>query len=98
VSLVLPPKSSTDSSNDKDLKELSGLGHFLKGSSAALGIVRVQAICEKVQHYGANRDEEADCAITDEDALKRITQLLKDCKKDYAVAKVWLIRLYEEEE
>jgi len=74
------------------------LGHFLKGSSAALGIVRVQAICEKVQHYGAKRDEEAGVPLEEAEAMKRITQLLKDCKRDYAVAKVWLIRLYEEED
>jgi len=58
----------------------------------------VQAICEKVQHYGACRDEEAGESLTPEEALKRISQLLKDCKRDYAVAKVWLTRLYEEEE
>lgn len=41
----------------RDLKEISGLGHFLKGSSATLGLVKVKDACEKIQHYGNNKDE-----------------------------------------
>lgn len=81
----------------KDLAELSGLGHFLKGSSAALGIIRVQASCEKMQHYGACRDEEAGEPLEADEALSRIAALLKICRKDYEVAKAWLVKLYEEE-
>lgn len=40
----------------KNLKKLSELGHFLKGSSAALGVWRVQATCESLQHYGLLKD------------------------------------------
>lgn len=47
-----------DDSGKNALAELSSLGHFLKGSSAALGIIKVQASCEKMQHYGNKRDEE----------------------------------------
>jgi len=35
------------------LKTLSELGHFLKGSSATLGLTKVKDSCEKIQHYGA---------------------------------------------
>jgi osomolarity two-component system phosphorelay intermediate protein YPD1 len=40
----------------KDLKELASLGHFLKGSSAALGVTRVSSSCQKIEHYGHLRD------------------------------------------
>jgi osomolarity two-component system phosphorelay intermediate protein YPD1 len=73
------------------------LGHFLKGSSAALGIVKVQASCEKMQHYGNCRDEEAGETLSEEEALRRIKGLLSDCTTDYEVAKGWMKRLYEEE-
>ncbi|WVR05985.1 hypothetical protein IAU60_003013 [Kwoniella sp. DSM 27419] len=81
---------------NKDLSKLSSLGHFLKGSSAALGIIKVQASCEKMQHYGNLRDEEAGVPLSSEEALKRIKDLLKACKKDYQVAKRWMENLYEE--
>jgi len=78
------------------LKNLSSLGHFLKGSSAALGIVKVQASCEKMQHYGNLRDEEVGEALTQEEALGRIKLLIEQCRQDYKVAKAWLVRLYSE--
>ena len=33
------------------------LGHFLKGSSATPGLTKVKDSCEKIQHYGARKDE-----------------------------------------
>lgn len=78
------------------MEKLSSLGHFLKGSSAALGIVRVQANCEKIQHYGHKHDDEGN-PVSEQAALDKIRVLLVDCKKDYAVAKAWLVNLYENE-
>ncbi|WVQ77080.1 hypothetical protein IAR50_006763 [Cryptococcus sp. DSM 104548] len=80
----------------KDLDKLSSLGHFLKGSSAALGIIKVQASCEKMQHYGNLRDEEAGADLEPAEALRRIAGLLRACKKDYKAAKTWMENLYEE--
>jgi osomolarity two-component system phosphorelay intermediate protein YPD1 len=84
------------SSQEKDLPRLSSLGHFLKGSSAALGIIKVQNSCEKMQHYGNCRDEEVGEQLDEDEALKRIMRLLEDCRRDYKVAKGWLTRLYAE--
>ncbi|KAF2099928.1 histidine containing phosphotransmitter protein [Rhizodiscina lignyota] len=42
---------------EKDLAQLSQLGHFLKGSSATLGLTKVKDSCEKIQHFGARKDE-----------------------------------------
>ena len=83
--------------SDKSLPKLSSLGHFLKGSSAALGIIKVQDSCEKMQHYGLLRDEEAGEALGEKEALDRIKSLLVDCKKDYAVARAWMKKLYNGE-
>lgn len=85
-----------DAIGKKDLPQLSSLGHFLKGSSAALGIIKVQASCEKMQHYGNRRDEEAGVDLNADEALERIKGLLSSCKKDYEVAQAWMKKLYEE--
>ncbi|RDX49868.1 histidine phosphotransferase, partial [Lentinus brumalis] len=80
----------------KDLPKLSALGHFLKGSSAALGVSAVQATCEDIQHYGALRDEVKGTDLTPEEALAKIGPLLKRVKKEYGIAEKWLQRWYKE--
>ena len=83
-------------SEKKDLAKLSSLGHFLKGSSAALGVSAVQATCEHIQHYGALRDEEHGTDLTAEDALAKIAPLLKRVKREYEVAERWLKNWYKQ--
>ncbi|BEI86003.1 hypothetical protein CcaverHIS002_0602900 [Cutaneotrichosporon cavernicola] len=83
-----------DAIGEPSLWKLSSLGHFLKGSSAALGIINVQNSCEKMQHYGNLRDEEVGAALSEDEALRRIRNLLVDCKRDYAVASAYLRQLY----
>ncbi|KAJ7432352.1 histidine-phosphotransfer domain, HPT domain-containing protein [Mycena latifolia] len=79
---------------DKKLPELSALGHFLKGSSAALGISEVQAACEKIQHYGELRDEDAGTDLAPGEALAKIDALLGEVKAEYACAEKWLKKWY----
>lgn len=74
-------------SDAKDLKELSDLGHFLKGSSAALGVERVQAACERIQHAGKLRDEEKGETLSDAQALDLIKEMLNEVKTDYPEAR-----------
>ncbi|KAF7968350.1 hypothetical protein HWV62_30907 [Athelia sp. TMB] len=76
--------------DNKDLVQLSTLGHFLKGSSAALGVSKVQASCEKIQHYGQLRDEEEDKDLSKDDALGKIEPLLGVVKKEYNTAEKWM--------
>ena len=57
---------------DKDLKELSSLGHFLKGSSATLGFTKVKDECEKIQHYGHKKDETGSIDEPDEEKCLRL--------------------------
>ncbi|KAI5453212.1 Phosphorelay intermediate protein, variant 2 [Naganishia albida] len=82
----------------KDLPKLSSLGHFLKGSSAALGVSKVKDSCEKMQHYGNKRDEETGTNLSEEEALQRIKDLLRDVEEDYEEAAEWLKRYYREKE
>lgn len=72
----------------KDLGELSSLGHFLKGSSAALGLTKVQLSCEHIQHYGHLR--EVGITITEADAIVKLTTTIVRAREEYAEAKIWL--------
>ena len=77
------------------MKELSDLGHFLKGSSAALGVERVQASCERIQYAGKLRDEESGTALTEPQALDLITNMLENVKRDYPEARDELDRFFD---
>ncbi|KIW06252.1 uncharacterized protein PV09_02725 [Verruconis gallopava] len=82
---------------EKNLEELSALGHFLKGSSATLGLTRVKDSCEKIQHYGARKDatgtkDEKD----DAKSLERIERTLAVAKADYQTAEKKLRLFYAE--
>lgn len=79
---------------DKDCKTLSSLGHFLKGSSATLGVTRVQNACESIQHYGDLRENKTGKVLTPEVALSKIDIALKEAKEGYKEAEVWLREWY----
>lgn len=74
----------------KDLPSLSSLGHFLKGSSAALGLFRVQSSCEDIQHYGQLK--EGDKVIEKDVAIAKIGTTLARARKEYGTAKSSLQR------
>ncbi|KAG1834215.1 histidine-phosphotransfer domain, HPT domain-containing protein [Suillus fuscotomentosus] len=67
----------------KDLIEISQLGHFLKGSSAALGVKQVSLTCEKIQNIAKGTP-------TDK-TIEEVTSLLKRVKEEYGAAKIWLL-------
>lgn len=68
------------SSNANNLSELSTLGHFLKGSSASLGLEKVQASCEKIQHYG---DKVAEKDLEPEEIKTQLAQLREEYLEDW---------------
>ncbi|CAG8633843.1 502_t:CDS:1, partial [Dentiscutata erythropus] len=82
--------------SDEKLDELSKLGHFLKGSSAAIGLKKVKESCEKMQHYGNKKDETGTESISEEDALKKISSLLVKVKDEYKEAETYLKKFYSE--
>lgn len=83
---------------DKQLEELSQLGHFLKGSSATLGLTNVKDGCEKIQHFGAGKDEAGTVDEPDQSvSLKNIDNTLQEVKVEYAKVEKFLRRFYGEE-
>lgn len=88
----------TSNRSQEDLKELSQLGHFLKGSSATLGLTKVKEACEKIQHYGARKDETGTINEPDEKvSLENIKKTLADVKEDYTDVETLLRRFYGED-
>jgi osomolarity two-component system phosphorelay intermediate protein YPD1 len=86
-------------SEDKKLSELSSLGHFLKGSSATIGLTKVKDACEKIQHYGAGKDESGTNDEPDEKvSLEKIEKTLATAKKDYKEVENFFRREYYRDE
>ncbi|KAK9450304.1 signal transduction histidine kinase [Limtongia smithiae] len=84
---------------DKDLDQLSSLGHFLKGSSAALGLTRVKDSCEMIQHLGAGKDQTGTTDVTDQEyLLTTIGSIIKQARQDYAESETFLRQFYAEPE
>lgn len=81
----------------KDLAQLSALGHFLKGSSATLGLTKVKDSCEKIQHFGAKKDETGTKDELDDDVcLKRLGTTINQTKLEFADVKKVLENFYSE--
>ncbi|CAZ84427.1 unnamed protein product [Tuber melanosporum] len=90
-------KKMRDHLNQKDLHELSQLGHFLKGSSATLGLTKVKDHCEKIQNLGSGRDETGNASIDDSELnLARIKSALGEMEKEYTRVRVYFTRYYED--
>ncbi|KAH7351081.1 signal transduction histidine kinase, partial [Rhexocercosporidium sp. MPI-PUGE-AT-0058] len=88
-------KKMDDALEEKDLATLSSLGHFLKGSSATLGLTKVKDSCEKIQHYGQKKDDEGTEDEPDEDkCLERIKDTLVTVKEEYAEVEKVLKKFY----
>jgi osomolarity two-component system phosphorelay intermediate protein YPD1 len=85
-----------DTALDKrDLPELSSLGHFLKGSSATLGMNKVRDGCEKIQQYGKGMDEEGN-RVGSEVCLQEIKEAFQQVKDDFAEVEAALRKYYEQ--
>jgi osomolarity two-component system phosphorelay intermediate protein YPD1 len=68
----------------------------LKGSSAALGLIKVRESCEKLQHYGNRKDASGISTITNDEAKTLIEELLVTMKVEYKEAKDFLTGFYAE--
>lgn len=80
-----------------DLANLSSLGHFLKGSSATLGMTKVKDSCEKIQHYGAHKDDVGQPTDMDDTVLlKKIKATLETVKVEYKEAERVLKQFYHD--
>jgi osomolarity two-component system phosphorelay intermediate protein YPD1 len=66
-----------------DLKALSEQGHYLKGSSATLGLSKVQDSCEKIQRYGKKENADSTPEPNEDLCLQRIRDTLVVLRADY---------------
>ncbi|QEU61110.1 Ypd1 [Kluyveromyces lactis] len=77
---------------DKNLDQLGQLGHFLKGSSASLGLQRIAWVCERIQNYGQKREGSG---ITDDNYIQLIQNSLDLARKEFDSAKNELGQYYK---
>lgn len=77
-------RTMEDALNAKNLLELSGMGHFMKGSSATLGLIKIKDCCEQIQSLGLLQDPYTHDSISDEYALNTISKLLVTLRQEYA--------------
>jgi HPt (histidine-containing phosphotransfer) domain-containing protein len=90
---------SVSNSEKKDLAQLSALGHFLKGSSATLGLTKVKDHCEKIQHYGAHKDETGTRDEPDVDVcIDNLKVSIAQAKKEFKVVERLLRRFYHDDD
>jgi osomolarity two-component system phosphorelay intermediate protein YPD1 len=71
------------------LSELARIGHFLKGSSAAIGLKQIKICCEEIQNLNKNPDHI--------DAFQKATPLLLNLKYHYHIAEALLKEFYNTE-
>ncbi|CAD6888918.1 unnamed protein product [Tilletia controversa] len=80
-----------------DLGELSTLGHFLKGSSAAVGVNKVRDSCECMQQYGKMHDADGISQLSQQEAVEKLTSALREVKVQYKEAEIVLKRFYDDD-
>ena len=85
-----------DKKEGEYLKTLSELGHFLKGSSATLGLTKVKDSCEKIQHYGSLKDDAGTKDITEEEAQKKLKSIIEQAKTEFTEVKDVLKEFYKD--
>ncbi|KAJ1667729.1 Phosphorelay intermediate protein [Coemansia sp. RSA 1813] len=79
----------------KDLAKLSTLGHFLKGSSATIGVKKVQDACKHIQYLGKLQGMNGEGSVDKDEALRLIGQELKNGKAEFKKAEEFLHFFYD---
>lgn len=70
-----------------NLEELYRLGHFLKGSSATIGLTKVKDSCEKIQRYGKKEKLDGSPEPDEKLCLRLISSVLVTAKSEYEEAR-----------
>lgn len=68
--------------SDKNLEELSQLGHFLKGSSSTLGFNKIRDSCQIIQQYGHKLNVDGSAEPDEKVCLTKIEAAIKSVKVD----------------
>ena len=79
------------------MEKLSELGHFLKGSSATLGFVKIKDQCEKIQQWGLQKDETGTEIVDDKNQLlKWIGEALSIARRAFRSVRTEMEDFYNE--
>jgi osomolarity two-component system phosphorelay intermediate protein YPD1 len=81
---------------NEDLAELSSLGHFLKGSSATLGFIKVRDNCQVIQQYGHKLNLDGAPEPDEKVCLRKITEALQAAKDDTAKLETMIKKFFGE--
>lgn len=96
-------KEIDENLKSKNLEKLSSLGHYLKGSAAALGLKAISSQCERIQNYGhrVNFDNHKPEKSIDEDSDDFWINLIQDAvdkaKSGFEDSKAALDEYFEDE-
>ena len=83
---------------EKDLNNLNNLGHFLKGSSATLGLQRIAWICEIIQNLGKRQSIENIPEDSDDQVYRdAIAVTLDQARHEFILARKELSYYYKTE-
>ncbi|SCV05314.1 LANO_0H04742g1_1 [Lachancea nothofagi CBS 11611] len=81
-----------------ELEQLASLGHFLRGSSAALGLQRIAWACERIQNLGRKREGSIrGQTVPDSHYAQLITEALAYARTEFIAAKAELSAFYGSE-
>jgi osomolarity two-component system phosphorelay intermediate protein YPD1 len=80
-------KEMDEAVESSDLTKLSSLGHFLKGSSATLGLIKVRDGCEKIQRYGKQENLDGSSLDDADLCLKWTEKEVENVKTDITKAR-----------
>jgi osomolarity two-component system phosphorelay intermediate protein YPD1 len=75
---------------------LSSLGHFLKGSSATLGFVKVKDSCQVIQQYGHKLKVDGSPEPDEKVCLAKIAEAIQLAKDDMAKLETMLKKFFGE--
>lgn len=79
---------------EPDLAALSSLGHYLKGSAASLGLVKIQEQCERIQNYGLKKD--FDGLLNDRSWKDAIKEALEKAREEFVNARTFFSEHFNE--
>lgn len=89
-------KEMDEALTKKDLPRLSRLGHYLKGSSAAIGLKKLVVTFEKIQHTGnLKKDSSSSNSLKEDEAIKMLKDLLEQAKTQFKETEDVLTEFYE---
>ncbi|CEP64603.1 Ypd1p LALA0_S12e02718g [Lachancea lanzarotensis] len=81
-----------------ELEQLASLGHFLRGSSAALGLQRIAWACERIQNLGRKREGSvAGQTVPDSHYAALVRENLNHARNEFQAAKAELSTFYNSE-